>query len=99
EALAIEQRQQGGEAVRVAVVRGGGQEQPVIEQRRELADHARGVGGDGVLAARGRRGGVGLVEDEQRAAPPLLEQLVQRLLVLGAAQRLVRDDEARVRDP
>ena len=68
--------------------------------RREVADHARGVGVDGVLAARGRRGGVGLVEDEQRCgAAPSGEHLVQRLAVLGAAQRLVRDDEARVRDP
>ena len=67
EAVRVEQLQQRREAVRVAVVRRRRQEQPMLEARREVAHRPRQHRVDRVLGAAGRRGVVGLVEDQQRA--------------------------------
>ena len=74
EALVVEQLQQRGERLLVAVVRGRGQEQPVLEVRREPPDRLGLLRVDGVdLLRRGRGDVVRLVEDQQveaRAASP-----------------------------
>ena len=54
EPLRVEDLQQRREAVRVAVVRRGRQEQAVLEPRREVADGAGDLRVDGVLRAAGR---------------------------------------------
>ncbi len=77
EPLGIEDFQQGREAIGVAVVRRGGEEQPVLEPRRQVADGAGDLRVDGVLLAAGRGGVVGLVEDQQRAAAELAQPVAQ----------------------
>jgi hypothetical protein len=101
EALGVEEVQQGREAVGVAVVGRGGEEEPVLEAGGHVADDA----GDPRVhrveagARRGRR--VRLVEDEQALArhPLPAQALQERIAVLGAAQELVGDDEAVVGGP
>jgi hypothetical protein len=69
EALGIEELQEGGEGVAVAVVRGGGEEEAVLEARTEvLAGDPGDLGVDRVGGARGGGDGVGLVEDEEGLA-------------------------------
>jgi hypothetical protein len=65
EAVGVEDLEQRGEGVGVAVVRGGREEQAVLEALGELADGAGEVRVDGVAGARGGGGVVGLVEDQQ----------------------------------
>ena len=51
----------------MAVVRRGGEEEAMLEARREVADRAGDARVDRVARARGRRRMVSLVQDEQRA--------------------------------
>jgi len=95
----IEDLQQRAEAVRVPIVRRGAEEEAVVEAPREAANGIRDFGVGRVLARGGRRGDVGLVEDEQALARALAEVVEERVLVLGPAQERVRDDEAVVRAP
>ncbi len=67
-ALGIEQLEQRGKAVGVAVVRGRRQKQLVLKAGGEVADGAGQLGVDGVLAAAGRGDVVGFIEDEEAAA-------------------------------
>ena len=63
EALVVEQFQECGEALLIAVVRGGGEEELVFEV---LADFAEGLGAlrvEGEVAGAAGRGVVGLVDD------------------------------------
>ena len=76
-ALGIEQFEQGGETVRMAVVRGGGQEQTVLEPGREALDGARDLRVDGVALAAGGRGVMRFVEDEQGAGAECSEPVAQ----------------------
>ena len=99
EPLRVEDLQQGGEAVGVAVVRRGRQEQPVLEARGQVADGPGDLRVDGVPRAAGRGGVVGLVEDEQRAGPEVAEPVAQRAGVGLVDQQPVRDEEPRVRRP
>ena len=78
EPLRVEDLQQGREAVGVAVVRRGRQEQPVLEPRGQVADGAGDLRVDGVARAAGRGGVVRLVEDQQRAGPEVAEPVAQR---------------------
>ena len=94
EADGVEQLEERAEAVGVAVVRGRAEEEAVVEAGREIADGVRDLAVDRVAAAGGRRGDVGLVEDEQALLGARAEVLAQGLAVLGAAQERVRDDEA-----
>ncbi len=99
EAGGIEDLEQGAEAVRVAVVRGGAQKEPVIEARGQVPDGPGGVRVGGILARRSGGRDVGLVEDEQALAGAVAEAVDQGVAVFGAAQERVRDDEAVVRRP
>ena len=99
EPLGVEDFQQGREAVGVAVVRRGGEEQPVLEPRRQVADGAGDLRVDGVLLAAGRGGVVGLVEDQQRAAAEVAQPVAQRAGVGLVDQQAVRDEEPGVRAP
>ena len=78
EPLRVEDLEQGGEAVRVAVVRRGREEQPVLEARGQVADGPGDLRVDGVVRAARGRGVVGLVEDQQRAGPEVAEPVAQR---------------------
>ena len=99
EALRVEDFQQGGEAVRVAVVGRGREEQPVLEPPGQVADGAGDLRVDGVFRAAGRGGVVGLVEDQQRAGPEVAEPVAQRGRVRLVDQQSVRDQESRVGRP
>jgi hypothetical protein len=79
----------------VAVVRGGGEEQAVLEARGELAGELCQIGVDGVALLVARGGDVvGLVEHQHALAAALAEGHAQGLLVFGAAQGLIGDDES-----
>ena len=99
EALRVEDLQQGGEAVGVAVVRRGGEEEPVLEPRGEVADGPRDVGVDGILLAAGGRGVMRLVQDEERAAAEFAQPVAERAGVCFVDQEAMRDEEPRVRAP
>ena len=99
EALGVEDFEQGGEAVRVPVVRRGREEQPVLEPAGQVADGPGDLRVDGVLRAARRGGVVGLVEDEQRAGPEVAEPVAERGGVGLVDQQPVRDQEPRVGRP
>ena len=65
EPLRIQQLKQRAEAAGMAVVRGGGQEEAMLEPRGQIPNGAGDPGINGVLGAAGRRGVVGFVEDQQ----------------------------------
>lgn len=96
EALRVEQFEQGREAVRVAVVRGGGKEEAILEARRHVANHLGDARVDRVAAGGGRRGHVGLVENQEAFASPFAEVLQQGVAVFGPAQQLVGNHETGV---
>jgi hypothetical protein len=99
EADGVEDLEEGAEGVRVPVVRRGAQEEAVVELGGEVADGGGGGAVDGVLARRGRRGDVRLVEDEEALLGAVAEVGEERVAVLGAADQRVADDEAVVRRP
>ena len=99
EALRIEHLEQRREAVGMAVVRRGGQEQAVLEALGQLAYRPRELAGDRVARPAGRRGVVRLVEDEQRARAKLAEHVAQARHVVLFGEQAVRDDEARAGGP
>ena len=99
EALRVEDLQQGGEAVGVAVVRRGRQEQPMLEPRGQVADGPGDLRVDGVLLAAGRGGVVGLVQDEQRAAAEVAQPVAERAGVGFVDQEPMRDEEPGVGAP
>src|SRR5262249_54798672 len=63
EPLVVQHLQQGGEALRIAVVRGRREEEAVLEVGRDSLDRPRAVRIDGVLASSGRSYVLGLVDD------------------------------------
>ena len=99
EAIGIEQFQQRGKAVRVTVVRRRGEEQPVLETLREIANRAGELRFDAVAPAGGRRGMVRLVEDEKAAGQHRPQPLAHRVGVGGLAQQVVGDQKAAVGAP
>ena len=99
EAIRIEQLQQRGEAVRVTVVRRGGQEQPVLETLREIADRAGELRLDAVAPAGGRCGMVRLVENQQAAGRHRPQPLAHWIRVGRVDQQVVGDQEAAVGAP
>ena len=99
EPLRVQDFQQGGKAVRVAVVRRGRQEQPVLETRRQFADRPRDLRIDRVLLAAGRSRVVRFVQDEQRPAAELAQPIQQRAGVRFVDQQPVRDQESGMRGP
>ena len=66
-AVGIKQLQQGGEAVGVAVVRSGREEQAMLEAAAQIADGAGELGLDAVTPAARRRRVMRLVQDQQAA--------------------------------
>jgi hypothetical protein len=99
EALGVEDLEERREAVAVAVVGRGREEEAVLEARRDLADDAGELRVDGVLGAAGGRGVVGLVEDEEGARGEVAEPVAQGGGVGLVAQERVGEDEAGVGGP
>ena len=99
EAVWIEQLEQGGETVGMAVVRRGGQEQAVLETTSEIADRTGELRLDPVTPATRRRGVVGLVQDQQAARLHLAEPLAHGVRVGRVDEKVVRDEKAAVGAP
>ena len=99
EPVGIEQLQQRREAVRVAVVRRGRQEEPVLEAPREITDCPRELRLDAVAPAARRRRVMRLVEDEQAAGPHRAEPGPHRIGVARIDQQIVRHEEPAVGHP
>ncbi len=85
----------------MAVVRGGREEDLVLELRGDLLDPAGELRGDGVRPGGGGRGVVGLVEDQERAGPDEVaaEPGAEVGGVLLVPDQVVGDEEAVVRRP
>ena len=77
ESLRIENLQERGKTVGVAVVGGGRKEQAVLEARSDVADCPRDSAVDGVAVVARRSGVVGLVEDQQRTGAERAEPVTQ----------------------
>ena len=99
EPVRVEHFQQGGEAVRVAVVGRGGEEQPVFEATAQVPDGTGELGLDSVAAAAGWGGVVGFVEDQQTSGQQPTQPFPHRVGVGGIDQEVVRDQETAVRPP
>ena len=100
EPLVVEHLQQRGEAVLVAAVRGGGQEQLVFEVLHHLADRLGAVGLLDVVGRARRRDVVCLVEDQQiapaRQQPAVspMSRLAEQVHRPGALDVVHADDQA-----
>ena len=95
EALRVEDLEERREAVRMTVVRRGGQKEPVLETPGDLAHGLRELTVDGVARAARRCGVVRLVEDQQGARPELAQQVAQACDIGLVGEQAMRDDEAR----
>ena len=99
EALRIEDFEQRREGVGMTVVRGGGQEKPVFEKRRDLAHRPRELAFQSPgRSGRGRRV-MRLVEDQHRAGPERRKEFAEPAHVGLVGQDAVGDDEARADAP
>ena len=99
EAVGVEQLQQGGEAVGVAVVGCGGQEQAVLEAPAQVADGTGELGLDAVAPAARRRRVVGLVQDQKAARRQVAQPLAHGVGVRGIDEEVVGDQKSAVRAP
>ena len=99
EAVRVEQLQQGGEAVGVAVVGGRGEEQPVLEAPSEVADRAGELRLDAVAPAARRGRVVGLVEDQEAPRLHLAEPFAHGVRPGRVDEEVVRHEEAAVGAP
>ena len=99
EPLRIEDFEQRGKTVGVAVVGRGGQEQPVLETRRNVPDGPRGLRVDGVAGAARRRRVVRFVQDQQRSRGELAQPVTQPGGVRLVDQQAMRDQKPRMRRP
>ena len=99
EAVRIEEFQEGGEAVGVAIVWRCRQKQPVLETRREFANGAGEPRFDAVTAAGRWRGMVCLVENQQAAGEHRAEPLPHGVGVGRVDQQVVGDEESAVCAP
>ncbi len=99
EALGVEDLEQCGEAVAVAVVRRGGEEQAVLETRGDVAHHAGEVRIDGVPGPTGGRRVMGLVEDQQRAGAEAFQPGAERTGVCFVVEEGMGEQEAGVGVP
>ena len=99
EARRVEQLKQRREAVGVAVVRRGREEQAMLEARAEVAHRAGELRLDAVPAAARRSGVVRLVEDQQAAGKHRTEPRAHRVGVRRIGEQVVRDEKAAVRGP
>ena len=99
EALRVEHRQERGEAVGMAVVRRGAEEEPMLEALHDLAHRPGELAVDGIARAARRGRVMGLVEDQHRAGTELAEPHAQARRIGLVCQEAVRDDEARAGRP
>ena len=99
EALRIQDLQQRGEAIRVAVVRRRGQEEAVLEAAGEIPDCAGDFRVNGVLHAARRGGVMSLVKDKQRARGKVPKVVTQAAGVGLVGEKAVRDEEPRMGRP
>ena len=99
EAVRVEQLQQGGEAVGMAVVGRGGQEQAVLETTSEIANGAGELRLDAVTPAARRRGVMGFVQDQQAPRLHLAEPFAHGVRVGRIDEEVVRDEKAAVGAP
>ena len=90
----VEQFEQRGEAVRVAVVRRRGEEQPVLEVAAQVADGPCELRLDAVAAAARRRGVMRFVQDQQASGQRPPQPFPHRVGVGGVAQQTVGNEEA-----
>ena len=77
EALWIEDFEQRREAIRVAIVRRGGKEQPMLEAISQRPNGVGNLGIDGVLLAAGGSRVVRFVQNEQRAWTEVAQPIAQ----------------------
>ena len=98
-AVRIEELQQGGEAVRVAVVGRRGEEQTVLETPPEIADRTRELRLDSVPPAARRGRVVGFVQDQQAPREPLAQPLTHGVGVGRVDEQVVRYEKAAVGAP
>lgn len=103
ETLVVQQLQEGGERLRVAVVRGGGEEEPMFAVGGELPDRLGTQGIDRVLSATGRGHVVCFVHHQQvdgaRVAGVGGQDLAQHTSGAFAFEPVDADDQARVVGP
>ena len=99
EALRIEDFEERREGVGMTVVRGGGQEKPVFEKRRDLPHGPRELAFQGPDGSGGGRRMVRLVEDQHRAGPERRKEFAEPAHVHLVGQDAVGDDEARADAP
>ena len=99
EPLRVEDLEQRREGVGMAVVRRRRQEEPMLEQGRDVADVPGELTFDGPDRSRRRRGVVGLVENEQRAWPERREKVAKPSRVGLVGEDAVRDDETGAHAP
>ena len=99
EAVRVQQLEQGGEAVGVAVVGRGGQEQAVLEAASEIADRAGEPGLDPVTPAARRRGVMGFVQDQEAARQQVAQPFAQGVRVGRIDEQVVRHEKAAVGTP
>ena len=95
EALRIKDFKQAGEGIRVAIVRGRRQEEPVLEALSEPAHGARELAVDCVARPAGRRGMMRLVEDKESSRTEIAQHVPQTTDVSLVGHQRMRDDEAR----
>ena len=99
EAVRIEQLEQGGEAVGVAVVGRRGQEQAVLEAPSEIADCARELRLFPVTPAARRRGVMGFVQDEDAPRKQLAQPFAHGVRVGRIDEQVVGHEKAAVGAP
>ena len=99
EPLRIEDFEQCREGVGMTIVRRGGEEKPVFEQRRDFPHRPRHLAFDGPGGPGRRCRVMGLVQDEHRARPERRENIAQTRHIGLVGKNAVRDDEARADAP
>ena len=79
--IRVKQLEQGGEAIGVAVVRGGGKEEAVLEAPSEITNCTGELRLDAVAPAARRRSVMGLVQNQQATRQQLTQPLAHRIRV------------------
>ena len=99
EAVRVQQLEQGGEAVRMAVVGRRGEEQAMLEAPAEVADCAGELRLDPVAPAARRRGVMGFVQDQEAPRKQPAQPFAHRVRVVRVDEQVVRHEEAAVGTP
>ena len=83
----------------MTIVRGGREEQAVLEALGEIPNGPRDLGVDGIALAAGRSGVVRFVQNQEAPGTERTQPVRQRTGVGFVDQQPVRDEETRVRGP